>query len=129
MVMASLAFNPVMNIIALPFAMVVSAIAATTVFRNVFTRYDGFSFESSSNASSGHRGLNDTGVLRLGNPRIKLTHGSSHHGMMNDIPLGESKSTYSSHHGGITAHQVVDVHDHEGSQIDVSILENKRRRC
>jgi len=34
-VMAILQLNPVMNIIALPFALVVSVIAATTVFRNV----------------------------------------------------------------------------------------------
>jgi hypothetical protein len=46
--MASLRLNPVMNIIALPFALVVSVIAATTVFRNVFVTHDGFASGSSN---------------------------------------------------------------------------------
>jgi hypothetical protein len=40
MVLAALALNPVMNIICLPFALVISTIAATTVFRNVFVLHD-----------------------------------------------------------------------------------------
>jgi hypothetical protein len=46
--------NPVMNIMCLPFALVASVIAASTVFRNVFTLHDGFvSHHLSSSASGG----------------------------------------------------------------------------
>ncbi|KXN91439.1 hypothetical protein AN958_00701 [Leucoagaricus sp. SymC.cos] len=109
MIMACLVLNPVLNIIALPFALVVSAIAATTVFRNVFIRYDASSSENSGND------LSDNRVNRLATPRIHLTSVTSHHVMSNDIPLGEYKSTYSNHQhhlssqGGISTHKVVDV--------------------
>ncbi|KAJ3568295.1 hypothetical protein NP233_g5805 [Leucocoprinus birnbaumii] len=117
MIMACLALNPVMNIIALPFALVVSVIASTTVFRNVFIQYDAFSSDTSKNLSSQQRGISDSAVNRLGTPRINLTNGASHHVVTNDIPLGEYKTSYAGHHhythdtigGGISVHKVVDV--------------------
>lgn len=124
MIMACLALNPVMNIIALPFALVVSAIASTTVFRNVFIRYDAFSGENSNNPSSQQRGISDTGVNRLGTPRIHLTQGAPHHVVTNDIPLGDYKTSYASNHhhythdtigGGISVHKVVGVEVDDGS--------------
>ena len=55
--MASLTMNPIMNVMALPFAMVVSVIAATTVFRNVFLAYDSFG-NSPSNEQQGESAAN-----------------------------------------------------------------------
>lgn len=103
-VMASLGLNPVMNIIALPFALVVSVIAGTTVFRNVFTTYDGFSSETSG-------GLGSLGITSGGTPN-RVTGGSlpswqrvtsSRH---NDIPLGDFKGHGT---GAISVHRVVDM--------------------
>ncbi|KAG8898722.1 hypothetical protein FRC01_010788, partial [Tulasnella sp. 417] len=44
-ILASLDLNPIMNIIVLPMTLVVSVIASTTVFRNVFTLHDDFASE------------------------------------------------------------------------------------
>lgn len=115
--MACLAFNPVMNIMALPFALVVSVIASTTVFRNVFILYDAFAGNSNNGGSSAQRGISESGMNRMNTPRINLTQGaSSHHVMTNDIPLAPYKNGYASNHhyshheiGGITVHKVVDV--------------------
>lgn len=46
--MAALGLNPVLMIIALPFALVVSVIASTTIFRNVFITYDDFGANSAN---------------------------------------------------------------------------------
>jgi hypothetical protein len=45
--------NPVMNIMCLPFALVASVIAATTVFRHVFTLHDGLASNNQSSSASG----------------------------------------------------------------------------
>ncbi|KAG8949821.1 hypothetical protein FRC00_007962 [Tulasnella sp. 408] len=45
-VLAALSLNPIMNIIVLPMTLVVSVIASTTVFRNVFILHDDFASES-----------------------------------------------------------------------------------
>jgi hypothetical protein len=106
--MASLGLNPVMNIIALPFALVVSVIAATTVFRNVFTAFDAFSSESSGQTSG-------TGI-HSGGPLNRLTAGgqrlTSSRRMTNDIPLGDYKSHDVT---AISVHRVVDM-DVDGVQ-------------
>jgi hypothetical protein len=44
-ILAGLQLNPVMNLITVSFALVISVIAATTVFRNVFIASDSFSGE------------------------------------------------------------------------------------
>ena len=59
--MASLGLNPVMIIIMLPFALVVSVIASTTVFRNVFITYDGFE-DSSAGWPSNSNFITGTGT-------------------------------------------------------------------
>ncbi|KAF9462713.1 hypothetical protein BDZ94DRAFT_1165280 [Collybia nuda] len=107
-VMAALGLNPVMNIIALPFALVVSVIAATTVFRNVFTAFDGFSSESGGQNTGS--GINSGGALNrmaVGGPRF-----SSSRRMTHDIPL----SDYKSHDvTSVSVHRVVDM-DVDGMQ-------------
>jgi hypothetical protein len=40
MIFAALALNPVMNLMCLPFALVVSTLASTTVFRNLYRMHD-----------------------------------------------------------------------------------------
>ena len=105
-----------MNIMCLPFALVVSVIAATAVFRNVFTAYDAFSSEGvkHSGGSSGPMGLggahggvgvhgagggSDKG-LRTG-ARILFNHNTSTYaggattGGVTSIPLGDYKGGYS----------------------------------
>jgi len=99
--MAGLHMNPVMNIITLPFALVVSVIAATTVFRNVFITYDNFT--SDSNDSSG----SSAPTLRTGT-HILFNHNiSGQQTSKNEIPLTENKSTHDME--AIPVHKVVDV--------------------
>lgn len=117
--MASLALNPVMNIITLPFALVVSVIAATTVFRNVFIRYESFSSGGSGgkNGSTARLNMGDTGINRVASTtQINITPGATRQVPTSDIPLGEYKGQYVSHHhytlhdaGGISVHKVVDA--------------------
>jgi len=125
-----------MNIMCLPFALVVSVIAATAVFRNVFTAYDAFSSEGvkHSGGSSGPMGLggahgagggSDKG-LRTG-ARILFNHNTSTYAGgattadVTSIPLGDYKGGYSVDSesgdvksgyggvGGISVTKVVDV--------------------
>ncbi|KAF8156883.1 hypothetical protein B0H34DRAFT_783168 [Crassisporium funariophilum] len=106
-VMAALHYNPVMNIMALPFALVVSVIAATTVFRNVFTAYD--SFSSDSNKQSGNSGAprSEGPLLRTGARILFANNTTTHQVSTNEIPLGEYKTN--SDIGNISVHRVVDV--------------------
>jgi len=108
-----------MNIMCLPFALVVSVIAATAVFRNVFTAYDSFSSEGvkHSGGSSGPMGLGGHGGahpnsgsgggsgaggkgLRTG-ARILFNHNTSTYAGgattadVTSIPLGDYKGGYS----------------------------------
>lgn len=132
--MASLALNPVMNIITLPFALVVSVIAATTVFRNVFIRYDAFSSGGSGgkNGSTARLNLGDTGINRLASTtHVNIPPGSARQVATSDIPLGEYKGQYVSHQhytlhdaGGISVHKVVDA-DIE-SQVNVGVSSLRR---
>lgn len=111
--MAVLALNPTMNVICLPFACVISVIAATTIFRNVFTLYD--SFSGTTKGDSSNRAISE--LNRLNNPaRITVATGGTRHITSNDIPLGDYKSQYTTHNhytqhemGGISVHKVVDV--------------------
>jgi len=104
-VMASLRLNPVMNIIALPFALVVSVIAATTVFRNVFIAHDGFA----SGSSGGQHGTNSSGTghslprFFTGNSRITTW---SRGATKDRIPLEDYKSQDA---GVISVRRVVDI--------------------
>lgn len=105
--MAGLHMNPVMNIITLPFALVVSVIAATTVFRNVFTAYDNFTADSNSPSGASGPNRSDGPTLRTG-ARILFNHNSTSQQMStNEIPLGDYKSTHNME--AISVHKVVDV--------------------
>ncbi|KAF9554796.1 hypothetical protein CPC08DRAFT_162416 [Agrocybe pediades] len=106
-IMAGLHLNPVMNIITLPFACVVSVIAATTVFRNVFTTYDSFSREGNTPSSKIGSSARDTG-FRTG-PHILFNSNvtSTNAARTNDFPLGTYRSANDV--GTISVHKVVDV--------------------
>jgi hypothetical protein len=115
MIFAVLQLNPVMNIMCLPFALVVSVVASTTVFRNVFTSYDAFSKDSSgpTSGSKVSEGIAGLSAGMSGRPRFNLSHNHSTAGptSSNDIPLGE----YKSQHETITVTKVVDIDvDHGG---------------
>jgi hypothetical protein len=71
MIFAALALNQVMNIMNLPFAAVVSTVAATTVFRNVFSMHGGLAVDSSlpRYASNGPSGGNVSGRPGQGSSR------------------------------------------------------------
>ncbi|KAF5369189.1 hypothetical protein D9615_009957 [Tricholomella constricta] len=108
-VMAALGLNPVMNIIALPFALVVSVIAATTVFRNVFIAYDAFSGDGSGSGSGGHSsGCHYSGPLSYNN-RLASNgqRGTSSRHTTNDIPLSQYKSSHDV--GAVSVHRVVEL--------------------
>ncbi|KAF9014209.1 hypothetical protein BDQ17DRAFT_447875 [Cyathus striatus] len=119
MIMAALALNPVMNIIALPFALVISVMASTTVFRNVFIKHDAFSAESTGPGTSGSRGIShsaDTGPLnfnRFGPGRFQSAHRT------NDIQLGDYNKSHHDvgHVGAISVTRVVDI-DVSGGPIE-----------
>ncbi|KAG9017530.1 hypothetical protein FRB90_000955 [Tulasnella sp. 427] len=62
-ILAALSLNPIMNIIVLPMTLVVSVIASTTVFRNVFTLHDGFASEFEKTGTDHPAGT--TGASRI----------------------------------------------------------------
>ena len=99
--MAGLHMNPVMNIITLSFALVVSVIAATTVFRNVFIAYDNFT--SDPNDSSG----SSAPTLRTGTHILFNHNVSGQQTSKNEIPLGDYKATQDIEANPV--HKVVDV--------------------
>ncbi|KAF5336615.1 hypothetical protein D9611_006458 [Ephemerocybe angulata] len=105
MVFAVLQLNPVMNIMCLPFALVVSVIAATTVFRNVFTAFDGFSSQGSAGPAT-LSGRSDGLSGMSGRPHF-LNHQHSSNGAItaNDIALGD----YKTHHSAATSITVTKV--------------------
>lgn len=104
-IMAGLQLNPVMNIITISFALIVSVIAATTVFRNVFIAYDNFHGDSEGpNAASG-RAADSGPFLRTG-ARILFNHNTTTNQMStNDVPLGQYKTEMSR----VSVHKMVDV--------------------
>ncbi|KAG8981257.1 hypothetical protein FRC05_004159 [Tulasnella sp. 425] len=66
-VLAGLSLNPIMNIIVLPMTLVVSVIASTTVFRNVFTLHDDFASEfEKSGGTSGANGATNVSRITFG---------------------------------------------------------------
>lgn len=99
-VLAGLQLNPVMNLVAVPFALVVSVIAATTVFRNVFTASDSFSGELRGFA--GVTGSADDGPFRL------------HSGAHSEVVFNHNTSTHEVLSTNETPH-VVDVETDQGS--------------
>ncbi|KAJ2926023.1 hypothetical protein H1R20_g11076, partial [Candolleomyces eurysporus] len=114
MIFAALQLNPVMNILCLPFALVVSVIAATTVFRNVFTAYDAFSKDHSTGPSSSSKGQRITeglsGFSNRHNARLNVSQGyPSQHMSSNDIALGDYK--HRDHHDSVSPIAVTKVVD------------------
>ncbi|KAG6865412.1 hypothetical protein C0991_002906, partial [Blastosporella zonata] len=111
MIIASLGLNPVMNIVALPFALVVSVIASTTVFRNVFTTYDAFASEVTGGAVSSS--AQNSGPLAYNGGRLTVgTRGNTTRRMDTAIPLSEYKHT--GNVGAISVHRVVELaHDED----------------
>jgi hypothetical protein len=106
--MASLNLNPVMNVIALPFALVVSVIAATTVFRDVFVAYDGF-----GNSSSSRQYRASTSTSSVGNGRGGLR-GGNRWSAVSSQGLTRASQMFMDDHKGqdvghISVHRVVDI--------------------
>ncbi|KAF9486181.1 hypothetical protein BDN70DRAFT_889562 [Pholiota conissans] len=95
-VMAGLQLNPVMNIMTLPFAVVVPVIVATTVFRNVFTESDNFYSDTSGPTDPTHPTSGGEGPFIRTGAHILFNHNTSTHPVLstNEIPLGEYKSTH-----------------------------------
>lgn len=89
-----------MNLFGVPFALVVSVIAATTVFRNVFTASDSFSGELRGFA--GVTGTTDDSPFRL------------HSGAHSEVVFNHNTSTCEVLSTNETAH-VVDVETDQGS--------------
>ncbi|KAF5371792.1 hypothetical protein D9758_003523 [Tetrapyrgos nigripes] len=130
MIFASLVLNPVMNIICLPFAIVVSVIAATTVFRHVFLLYDSFSHVSSAGrhtypsverGGGAVRGANDGYPLSPLSPsrtprRLNQSY-QSHHSRSYDYGKDQGSADIGFHLtplktsdiGEISVHKVVDI--------------------
>ncbi|KAG9047061.1 hypothetical protein FS837_003147 [Tulasnella sp. UAMH 9824] len=117
-VLGALALNPVMNIFALPFALVVSVIAATAVFRNVFTLYDGFASGATSNSNSrpttsGQPVAGNTMGARTGVTRKMSMSKKSNNGVdsfaLNPVSHTASRDHHAFGLGGIEVTRVVDV--------------------
>jgi hypothetical protein len=68
-VFAALQLNPVMNLMCLPLALVVSTIAASTVFRNVFVAHDGWVRGSPNGTDEGRFGNVSANLPRFAKPR------------------------------------------------------------
>jgi len=98
--------NPVMNIIAVPFTLVTSVIAATTVFRHVFVLYDDFSGGDTT------RGGSKDVVATVGGsgPRSRGLGFSMSKSRQNDtFALASVRSNPGAAMAGIEVHKVVDV--------------------
>ncbi|KAF9527459.1 hypothetical protein CPB83DRAFT_793263 [Crepidotus variabilis] len=108
-IFAGLQLNPVMNIMTLPFALVVSVIAATSVFRNVFVAFDSFSSDgtpvSGGSNGPGVRGGTKPSAHILFKDSMATSRGASAVSSSDDpIPLGQFRSA-----GTITVSKVVNV--------------------
>ncbi|KAK7441001.1 hypothetical protein VKT23_016782 [Stygiomarasmius scandens] len=141
-IFAALTLNPVMNIIALPFALVVSVIAATTIFRHVFLLYDSFSHVSvgSGVGRQTFPGNNSTDHCdRVGgiNNRLPLTQAFSNPTRIS----GRRSSDLTGFHmgplkrsdlGEVTVHKMVEISvDHSNAPsaaptVDVESMESDR---
>ncbi|KAH6902449.1 hypothetical protein BKA70DRAFT_1567892 [Coprinopsis sp. MPI-PUGE-AT-0042] len=133
MVFAILQLNPPMNLMCLSFALVVSVIASTTIFRNVFTAYDAFSSGVSPSSNAGSRGFTDPyPTSRTNGGRFNVSGGArSNAHTATDIPLG-----HYSPHEGISVHKMVDIdvdgvavtHSKDGQTMsdDNSLMEKHR---
>lgn len=115
-IFAGLQLNPVMNIMALPFAVVVSVIAATTVFRNVFTAYDAFSGDLNAPSDESKSGVVRTNARIIFN-RNTTTHPATTTMGTNEYPLGDFKNSRPGDTvGALSVHKVVDVEDGDSSR-------------
>lgn len=114
-VLGALALNPVMNIFALPFALVVSVIASTAVFRNVFTLYDDFAGGPSSNSRPTNSGQPVVGATTGARTNVRKTSitKKSNNGLDSFALNPVSHTASQNHHafglGGIEVTRVVDV--------------------
>ena len=116
--MAGLQLNPSMNVMTLPFAAVVSVLAATMVFRNVFTAYDSFAdrtLDPKYNSSAPKESTLRTGARILFNGNTTTVQTVQTTG---EIPMGDYKAPDSS---TIAVHKVVDV-EVQGAAAAVSLL-------
>lgn len=137
-VLGALALNQVMNIVclthqsssvggprrlhpdrlqfALPFALVVSIIASTAVFRNVFTLYDDFAGGPSSNSrptTSGQGVIGNTMGARTGTRKMSMSKKNNNTGVdsfaLNPVSHAASRDHQAFGLGGIEVTRVVDV--------------------
>lgn len=108
MIFASLQLNPPMNLMCLSFALMVSVIASTTIFRNVFTAYDAFSSGVAPSSNQSSRGFSEPFAnSRAMGGRFNVSGGPLASGRnthtASDIPLGNYG------HEGISVHKMVDI--------------------
>lgn len=94
----------VMHKIAVPFSLVVSVIAATTVFRNVFIKYDHFSGETSRSSHSNQAVATIGGTGRSGLSRARGNSASNNH--VDTFALSSIKAVP---HAAVEVHKVVDI--------------------
>ncbi|KAG9014887.1 hypothetical protein FRB94_009045 [Tulasnella sp. JGI-2019a] len=132
-ILASLALNPIMNIIAVPFTLVVSVIAATTVFRHVFTMYDDFSSETSPHNTKSNSNFNSNsggaaGVATIGGTnRSNRTRGSKPRHEENDSFALSSVKSSTNVMTGIEIHKVIDVEQEAASRVALPYDHRKNR--
>jgi len=111
--LGGLGLNPVMNIISIPFVLVVSVIASTTVFRNVFTLYDDFGSDGApTSRSATSYGQSGPAVTFGGTPLNRIPGKGRFGSKQNDtFAMSELQSTTTQigNFGGIEVHQVVDI--------------------
>ena len=115
--MAGLQLNPSMNVMTLPFAAVVSVLAATMVFRNVFTAYDSFAdrtLDPKHQTGAGKESTLRTGARILFNGNTTTVQTVQTTG---EIPMADYKADESV----IAVHKVVDV-EVQGASATVSLI-------
>jgi hypothetical protein len=101
-IFASMQLNPVMNIMCLPFALVASVIAATTVFRHLYTVHDGL-------ASAGIPSSSGSGVTPPATRHgLAMLGGRSRAHSSGGIQLGELRSR-ANEQPTISVHKMVEV--------------------
>ncbi|KAG8857664.1 hypothetical protein FRB96_005682 [Tulasnella sp. 330] len=127
-ILSAMRLNAIMNIIAVPFALTVSVIAATTVFRHVFTMYDDFSSDTSPHNTSGLSAQG--GVVTIGGTNASRTARSrglslsKHRHGQDTFALSSVKSSPNAM-AGIEVHKAINV---DGDTSRVALPYNYRSR-
>lgn len=108
-VFAALQLNPVMNILCLPFALVVSVLAATTVFRHVFEAHGAWAYTGSSGAPHQSAGSSSHGLAASAPSRGMFVRRASVLGSKGDagIALGDLGGRHEN--AQVRVHRVVEV--------------------